>query len=158
MKVQRFAILLMMFLTCDIFAQETTLGELLDLESKVTKAKLNQDLAKIEPVVVPKPVDLPKLDTVPKKQPVIEPVTVAVYGISPNYKAQMDFGGKIVTVRKGLSIYGKRVVSITAEGVTLESVPSVSPVSTAKKSVSKKKYKNQQKPVQPVTTFYPISA
>ena len=43
MKFRIVTFLLTCFISLDVFAQETSLGELLDLESKVTKAKLNQD-------------------------------------------------------------------------------------------------------------------
>ena len=159
MKFRIVTFLLTFFISLDVFAQETSLGELLDLESKVTKAKLNQDLAKVEPMQMVKPSELPKLDVPPPKKPTaIVPHTVAVFGIAPNYTGYMDFDGSVIPLKKGDVIYGKRVVDISTRGISLEVIPAQPRAKVSKSSKKKPKIPGDVKKPESSLSFYPISA
>lgn len=134
-------------------AQEATLGDLLNLETKVTVAKMKEELAKSSATEVKLPV-LPKLD-VPVKRAPVEPKTIAIYGVSPNYEGLMDFDGRVMKVKQGSSVFGKSVVNITAEGITLLTPPKAKVTKPVKKNKSKRAVK---KPVssEPTTQFYPV--
>lgn len=133
-------------------AQETTLGDLLNLETKVTVSKMKEELAKTSAPEIKVPV-LPKMDSPVKRAPV-EPRTIAIYGVSPNYEGLMDFNGSVMKVKQGSSVFGKVVTNITAEGITLLTPAKTKPV----KAVKRKSKRSVKKPMSndPVTQFYPV--
>lgn len=143
-----------LILSSQLFAQETSLNDLLNLETRVTVSKMKEELSKSSAADVKVPV-LPKLDGALKHIP-REPRTIAVYGVSPNYEGQMDFDGSVVTVKPGMTIFGKVVASISANGITL--------VTPAKRKQNKryrhipKKSAHTTSASKAITRFYPVTA
>lgn len=130
----RFVVGLVGFVLSLNAAAQETLGEMLNLESKTTISKMKEEFAKSS--VDPTPVTLPKLD-MPVKPVAVEPKTIAVYGVSPNYEGQMDFNGALFTVRKGSMVFGKIVTDITADGITLMT-PAKAKIAKSKKPARRK--------------------
>lgn len=142
-----------LLLSASTMAQETTMGDMLNLESRVTVSKMKEELAKSSPPEV-KTVTLPKLD-MPSKPVVLPPRTVAIYGMEPNYQGLMDFNGSVVTVSKGSQVFGKVVSDVSVHGVTL-STPA--PMRAVRKAKRGKQRVVRASANSGTTSFYPIAA
>lgn len=105
------------------FAEEVTMGKLLDAEAQVTLKKMNEELGKISPGTIPaQPLPLPKKIDPMKEFP---PQTLAIYGLSStgggqNYRARLSLGGSIYSVKVGSFVNAYVVSAITVNGTILE--------------------------------------
>jgi len=134
-------------------AHAQTVNDLLELEAKVTAQRLKDELNKPKSVQDPVSIKLPESPTgsspqVPvlkKKAVKVEPVTVAVFGVAPNYRAKINLGSAFTTVTVGSVLENKLVTRIVAEGVYMKPIVASSP---AKKGKPKKAAITQEQ-------FYP---
>ncbi|MBC3871444.1 hypothetical protein [Undibacterium oligocarboniphilum] len=133
---------------------QQTLGDMLDLESKITVSKMKEELAKSSGEV--KPTILPKLDA-PVKPVHVEPRTVAIFGVSPDYEGIMDVNGSMVPAKKGSLIDGRLVTDISVSGITLTEIATPKRKSSKhSKPVKHSKTDSQvSQAKQPVSRFYP---
>ncbi len=134
--------------------QAQSVNELLDLEAKVAASKLKDELNKsgksaADPTALKLPDAPAPAPVVKRKVEKIQPVTIAVYGISPEYKAKLNFGSAVVTVANGSVIDNKVVTRIVAEGVYMKPVAS---------NAASKKSNRHKKTESPSEQFFPLMA
>lgn len=109
-------------------ANAGSVGEELELESKVRIAKLKEELAKtgaVEKVVAPTLSESPKLATAPvavQRKPVSSMRVVSIFGIAPDYVAQVEIDGDVIKVKKGARFARWYVTDVSAQGVSLSLV------------------------------------
>ena len=143
--------------TSIVSAQESVkLSEMLDLEAKVALAKMKEELNKTTTPVPTVPIpNLPKVDFKPQQS---EPYTVAVFGVSPDYKAHMNINGNVVLVSKGQKIEGRTIVDISKAGITMQEPVRVKHGKSTKRArhvVASSKVASSKAP-SVVTRLYPI--
>jgi hypothetical protein len=95
-------------------AQEITIGTIMDLEDQIVLKKLNEELRKPS-ANAPLPVPLPP----PPPQKVYPTQTLAVYGMSPDYEAQVTHGGTLYQVKVGARVGAYKVAAISPFGAEL---------------------------------------
>lgn len=123
-------------------AQDVTLADMLAAESKKTHAKQKEELAKTAPETPPISLNQVASQILVKPKPINpEPRTISVYGVAPDYKAEMSINGAILLVKTGQTIQNYTVASINPIGVTLLTV------------AQSKKIKKSRKKVQPANSI-----
>lgn len=104
------------------FAQDVKLVDILAEESKKTLAKQKEELAKLTPAAPVVTMNQIASQNLVKPKPInTEPRTISVFGVSPDYKAEMEINGKVLLVKTGQTIQNYKVASINPIGVTLTS-------------------------------------
>lgn len=107
----------------NVFAQEVKLVDLLAEESKKTLAKQKEEISKSTPAAPVVPLNVGQIPALPKPKPIVnEPRTLSVFGVAPDYMAEMEINGKFHLLKVGQSIYSYKVASITPSGVNLLSM------------------------------------
>ena len=108
---------------CNATAQDVKLADMLAAESKKTHAKQQEELAKIAPDAPTIALNQVASQVLVKPKPIIpEPRTISVYGVAPDYRAEMSINGTIQLVKTGQTIQNYTVASINPIGVTLLTV------------------------------------
>lgn len=103
-----------------VFAQDVKLVDMLAEESKKTLAKQKEENSKLAPTTPVVAMNQLTAPSIVKPKPInTEPRTISVYGISPDYKAEMEINGKVLLVKTGQTIQNYKVAAINPTGVTL---------------------------------------
>jgi type IV pilus biogenesis protein PilP len=103
-----------------VFAQDVKLVDMLAEESKKTLAKQKEENSKLAPTTPVVALNQLTAPSMVKPKPInTEPRTISVYGVAPDYKAEMEINGKVLLVKTGQTIQNYKVASINSSGVTL---------------------------------------
>ena len=120
MRLKLFIAVIALNCMSSVFGQDVKLVDLLAEESKKTLAKQKEELAKLAPTAPVAAMNQIAVPSIAKPKPInTEPRTISVYGVSPDYKAEMEINGKVLLVKTGQTIQNYKVASINPIGVTL---------------------------------------